>query len=106
MANENTWNANVIRFILANRDFDIQEVHQLASVHSMLFERDIYMAITTLIKERNWDALKAINPAMEGFREFLNVITFTDQNHISYAATVYDSDELWQDPEIVDIFLL
>ena len=41
-----------------------------------------------------------------GFREYLYILKFFDQNKLFHVATIYDSDELWQDPEIIDIFPL
>ncbi len=96
----------VIACILANKEFDINEVHNLEDIADMIFDRELYPSICSLIKEKNWDAVKSIEIPAHGFREYLSIYTFIDQNQNQYAATTYDSDELWQDPELIDIFPL
>jgi hypothetical protein len=40
------------------------------------------------------------------FQEYLEIIQFESQDGLNFLATVYDSIELWQDPQIIDIFSL
>jgi len=40
------------------------------------------------------------------FKEDLILIRFTNQANQNCLATVYDSNELWQDPKIIGIFIL
>ena len=38
--------------------------------------------------------------------EYLDIMIFKDQNNKTYTTTVYDNNELWQDPQIIDIFAM
>jgi hypothetical protein len=38
--------------------------------------------------------------------EYLDIIKFSDQTNKSYIATIYDSNELWQYPKLIDIIHL
>jgi hypothetical protein len=96
----------VIQNIVSTKTFDISEVNNLESIRSLTFEQDDYKLIVGLIKEQNWEQISAIEKAPNGFREYLDIIRFSDQNGKIQIATIYDSDELWQDPQIIDIFLL
>ena len=63
--------------------------------------------IRGLIRKQDWSQINEVNDLPSGeFREYLDIIRFKDQNDKQYVATIYDSDELFQDPQIIDIFLL
>ena len=98
----------VIRGILSNNDFGILEVIGLRSIKSRYFEREKYNSIASLIKEKN---LAGVIEMPEGeknpiFQEHLEVMQFRSQSELDFIVTVYDSIELWQDPQIIDIFPL
>ena len=38
------------------------------------------------------------------FQGYLEVIQFKNQDGLNFIVTVYDSIELWQNPQIIDIF--
>ena len=107
MGEQHKWDDIVIKAIFAFKDFDIKEVNNFQSIQSLLFDREKYPAIITLIKDKNWGSLEKFEiKKKNGFGEYLDIIKFSDQNHKAYAAAVYDNDELWQDPEIIDIIAL
>jgi len=72
----------------------------------MIFDKKQYAEICSLVKERKWNAVKSLNISADGLREYLSIHTFLDQKQKQYVATVYDSDELYQNPQIIDIFSL
>ena len=103
-----TFDEYVLNGILAINEFGISEVIRLRSIKSMYFEREKYPSITSLIKEKN---LGDLSDMPEGnmhptFQEYLEIMQFQSQSGQDYIVTVYDSIELWQNPEVIDIFPL
>ena len=92
--------------ILIKSDLDVAEVTKLDCIADMIFDRQQYPAISLLIKEKNWKAIESRDTPAAEYREYLSIYTFHDQAQQLYAVTIYDSDELWQDPEVLDIFPL
>lgn len=107
MDTQNKWNDLVIKAILLNKDFDVKEVNNLESIQSLFFDSEKYPTIIDLIKNKKIESLKEFEiENKSGFREYLDIIKFSDQSHKTYVATIYDNDELWQDPQIIDIISL
>jgi len=103
-----TFDEYVLRGVLARSEFGISEVFGLRSIKSMYFEREKYASITSLIEEKN---LAGLADMPEGnmhptFQEYLEIMQFLSQSGQNYIVTVYDSIELWQNPEVIDIFPL
>ena len=96
----------VERDILSNNKFGISEVKGLRSIKSMYFEREKYPAIASLIQGQNLAELAEIkgNTLNPEFPEYLEIMHFESQLGQMFIVTVYDSIELWQDPEVIDIF--
>ena len=104
---ELTWDQIVTKEILLYKDLKITEVNNLESIQSLLFIHGQYQLIVSLIKDKDWESLKAItNENKTGFGEYLDIVKFSDQIKQSFVATIYDNDALWQDPQIIDIFSL
>lgn len=101
-----TFDEYVLKGILARSEFGISEVIGLRSIKSMSFEREKYSFIASLIKENNLAALVEIpeGKVHSTFQEYLEIMQFRSQSGLNYIVTVYDSIELWQNPEIIDIF--
>ena len=79
----------------------------MKSLKSLSFTEEQYKKVRGLIKKQDWSQINEINDLPSGeFREYLDIIKFKDQNGKQYVATIYDSDELFQDPQIIDIFPL
>ena len=105
MSEINLWDQRVTKEILWHIDFIITEVNNLEVIKDLFYERKDYSNITDLIIKQDWEGLKNIKDEKQtGFREYLHLLKFSDQNKKHYLVTIYDSDELWQDPEIIDIF--
>lgn len=100
-------NTMVINAIIADKESGIKEVHNLTFIKCMIFDSVQYSSIIELIKSCNWRQIDSlIEVSIQGFRQFLYIVKFKDQDQRSCAATLYDSDELWQDPQLIDIFFL
>ena len=101
------WDKLAIKAILSNKDFEILEVRNYKSIKSLIFDQKEYPSIVSLINEKDWESLKTFGKTeKEGFGEYLNIIRFSSRDENKYIAMIYDSDELWQDPEILEIILL
>lgn len=97
----------VTRGILANNEFGIREVYSLESVWSGGFEQGRYKEIARLIKDGKIDQVVDQYDIPKGnFPEYLEIMKFTDQDRKVFVVTVYDSNELMQDPQVIDIFKL
>jgi hypothetical protein len=97
----------VVNELLAVKDFDIKEVNNFESIQSLLFDSEKYPEIISLIRNNRLDSLKEFEKEKKNeFREYLEIIKFSDQDDRTYIATIYDSDELWQDPQIIDLIIL
>ena len=68
------------------------------------FNAEAYKEISESIKR---NGIKAIDQLANSDRkefEDLTFVTFFDETGKEFAVAIYDSDELWQDPQILDIF--
>lgn len=103
---EDKFISKVILEILADNDHKIQEVLNIEIIKSIYFEKDEYLIVAQLLKDGKIELVKNFDTQQkEGF-EFLDVVTFMDQDSRRFAATIYDSIELWQDPQVIEIFCL
>jgi hypothetical protein len=107
-AKPETFDEYVVCDILANNSYGITEVCCLRSIKSMYLERERYPLIVSLMENENLaELMKLPEGAMPPtFPEYLEIVQFESQDGRSFIATVYDSVELWQNPEIIDVFLL
>jgi hypothetical protein len=101
-----TFNDYIVSGILIGNQYNITVVQNLESVRSMYFKRETYPEIKEIIRKGDLAALDNVPDAKSEFAEYLEVMTFDDQDGRKYAITVYDSIDLWQDPQIIDIFLM
>ena len=100
------YNSYVVKSILANNQYNIKEVSNLESIHSRCFIKIEYPHIESLIKEKNIEAIKKLHSNEYEADEYLDIMTFSDQNQSKYIVTVYDSDALEQDPQVIKIYPL
>lgn len=69
------------------------------------FEKDGYEQVVSLLRAKDLIAVTQLPEIQkEGYQEDLLVAKFRNQNESEFIAIVYDSDELWQDPEVIHIF--
>jgi hypothetical protein len=98
------YNSYIIKAILAYNKFEINEVKNLQTINSRCYIQDEYDKIEDLIENREIDALKSLPDNQGRSSEYLTVVEFKNQLDVFYIATIYDSDELWQDPEVIKIW--
>jgi len=98
----------IVSAIVEGNKYGIDKVMHLTGVKDILYSDDAYCALTDLIKAGRLEDVKnfAEEEISPMFREYTYVYSFLDQNGRAYIATIYDSDELWQDPELYEIFPL
>ena len=108
MSEENLHNDYVIKAILRDKEYAITEVNNLQSLKYMILDREQYSNIESLIKKHDWQALSDLkdNLPLDGFYEYLDILKFNDQKQRIFVVTIYDSEELWQDPQLIDLFLI
>jgi hypothetical protein len=94
----------VIKSILANNQFGIKEVNDLESLGSGFFIHEKYAEIDKLIREGNIHAITQLFKNQVKSAEFLEIMNFKDQNYSTFIVTVYDSNELSQDPQVIEIY--
>jgi hypothetical protein len=70
----------------------------------MIFDRDYYQKIMNLIKDKKIDVVKGLPEYPTRTSEYLTIMKVIDQDGKNYIVTVYDSDEITQDPQVIDIF--
>jgi hypothetical protein len=98
-----TFNDYVIEGVLAKSGYDIAIVNNLGSVKDLYFVREEYADVLAFIKAGNVELIQQSEIPIEGFKEYLTIMKFTDQNNNAYMVTVYDNDELLQDPKVMDV---
>jgi len=94
------------RSILANNEFGICSVNSFEHLKSMSFIRAEYPRIANLANAKNVEAIKNLPPDSMKTLKYLIILKFTDQSGQEYIVTTYDSDELTQDPQVIDVFRL
>ena len=103
---ENKWDSLIIESLKANKLFKINQVNNFEHLLSSFFDKELYAKILNLIKAHDWEALKSRQVGYDFAEEFLDVIKFSDQDNKVYVATIYDSNALKQDPQLIDIISL
>ncbi len=101
------WDLSVIKQLTTKNNYGIVSVTGFRSIKELYFENSTYLKIVHLLKDNNFKAIEEFEQVeRKSFREYLSLVTFSDQDERKYVMTIYDSDELHQDPEIIEIFLL
>ena len=100
-----SYNWYIKRDILFRNSFDIKEIHRLEELKSLFFHRKQYHTIEEMILlAKDLDTIRALSVDNEPCDEDITIITFVDQQDRRWIAVMYDSNELWQNPEAIGIF--
>ena len=102
----NSYNKIIVKSILHNSLFRIEDVLDIEDIKSTYFVKNDYHKIEDLIIQCDIDALKNLPTNQNETMEYLDIIKFKDQSGNSYIATVYDNIELWQNPELIEVYPL
>jgi hypothetical protein len=79
-------------------------VHNLEAIKSAYFWREDYPALLELLKEGKIEEIKNWPGGRGKTGEYLEIFLFTDQDNQNYVVSMYDGIEMWQDPQLIDIF--
>ena len=102
----NNFNTYIINAILSQNEFGIKKVTDLKHVKGFSFFQGIYKQVDEIIKNRNFDALFNGTIKEDKSSEYLIIMSFRNESNKEFIVTIYYSDELWQDPEVVQIYPL
>jgi hypothetical protein len=94
---------NISKAALANNSLSITEINDVEILKTVPLEEGLYDKIAEIIKTGNIELIKQM-PDSENIFEDLTIIQFADQTGQKYAAIIYDSYELWEDPVVVEVF--
>lgn len=106
MEKEYNFEDYIVKSILANNSFNISTVSKIESLNSLYFHSNEYSAIENLIKKKDIDSLKELSYDKSESAGFLDILLLSDQSHRSYIVTIYDSNTLEQDPQVIEIYPL
>lgn len=85
--------------------FPITAVNGIEIIKTLPLEEQLYAEIATLIKEGNIEDVRNM-VIDDNVLEDLTLVRFINQLGEPYAAIVYDSYEVWQEPIVVEVFKL
>lgn len=103
MSDQSKYDEYVTASILAKNQFDISLVQNLKSIKSVYFNYKDYSELEQLIIQQNFEAITDLG-GCDVPRQYLEVMEYEDQKSKQYIVSVYDSDELWQNPEAIKIY--
>jgi hypothetical protein len=82
-------------------------VRKLECLYSSISSQGHYAQVLACVTNGNLNNLKELKiPERGNFNEYLELYSFSDLADYEYLAAIYDSDELWQDPQVIDVFVL
>jgi hypothetical protein len=95
----------LIQAVLNRNTEGIAEVRDMEILKTLNFYREQYSLVKELIREaKDADTIRNFSIENPPCWEDITIITFADQHDRRWVGTIYDSDELWQDPELIDVF--
>lgn len=100
------YNDYVIRGILATNQFGITEVCDLESLKTIFLVQEDYDTIENLIREGNIELIKSLPENQARTGQYLDIILFKNQDDKRYIVTIFDSNALEQDPQVIEIYSL
>jgi hypothetical protein len=95
------WEDYVRESILAHSEFRIEKVHNLKSLKTLEYKN--YSKILRFIENGDIVSIDQFLPIDKAASQYLEIMKFEDQENREYYVTVYDSDSLWQDPQVINI---
>ena len=105
--NLNSYELKIEHIIKANSQMKVDAIFKLQSLRYTNYNADQYQSIAALMASNKWYLIKEnLEKKTNSFGQYLNIVSFIDETDRRYIASFYESDDLWQDPELVDLFLL
>lgn len=95
------YNVILTQKIIANRQFGIRDIIDVKSIATYFYTQErLEQVVNALVNNK---VLPGDEREGNNFREYLDVFKIRDSEEREFYVLVYDSDELYQDPEIVQI---
>ena len=91
--------------ILVNQAFNCTQLSNLQIIETLQSYHDRLLEVATILENGFYSKISEIKDFQRSF-DYLTIIKFIDQNQNIFYGIVYDSDELWQDPVVTQIFPL
>jgi hypothetical protein len=104
--NLNSFDSYVEKSILANNEYGIESISGLHSIKSIYFNKNEYPKIEALIMNGQIESLKDFRENQLQEDDYLDVMLFSNQRNEKFIVTVYDSNALEQDPQVIQIYKL
>jgi hypothetical protein len=96
----------ITRIVLEKKKGIIQ-VNKLEIVKVLYYTEGNLAKVSEFLKNKKADELESFKGGVTGGKaDELSVWKFTDQNNGIHFVTVFDNDELWHDPEVIEIYAL
>ena len=94
-----------IEDVILRSDRNILEIKDLTIVKMLNFTQNNITKIKDILETKRIDLLEGI-PNDTGKKTFedLTILSFLDHADNKYFVTIYDSDELWQDPQVIELY--
>ncbi|MBN9381271.1 MAG: hypothetical protein J0H74_10910 [Chitinophagaceae bacterium] len=102
MNDVNKYYDQVVKAILCTNEFGIAGVRELTDIKVMELIRKDYPTILEVVKRRDINATRSLSSPTIRTGEDISIMQFMDQKERGYLVIIYDSDELWQDPQVAD----
>ena len=99
-----TFEEHIIGAILSQKEFEINKIENLTCLVTKLFSKEQYPEIESFLKCGDIQAIENLLEIKSPIKEYLDVYHFTDHSSTNYYASIYDSDELWQDPQLIALY--
>jgi hypothetical protein len=97
------YNDSIELLIRADKLFEDTEIKNLKCEACSNYYHEKLDEIFELAKNENFEEIKHKFSSTPKTFDDLLFFSFSDQNNKKYVIIVYDSDELWQDPELLKI---
>jgi nitrogen regulatory protein PII-like uncharacterized protein len=104
MVNENSY-IKKIRRVIQSCDNSVSAINDLEYIKIINYTEDNNKLVVDMINSNKIHEIEKLQSDKLG-SENLVIMKFTDQNGISRVVTLYDSDDLWQDPRVIEIYSL
>jgi hypothetical protein len=101
---ENSYDIKISELI-KNFSPDIKDVHSLRIIGIYDYDASFKDDLLSLIRKNKLNIAKEKykNKEKKAFED-LTVLAFKDQNNKDWTVIIYDSDDLWQDPVVMEVF--
>lgn len=85
---------------------NLVEIKNLQIVKETIYTSDIYKRVIEIINDNRLDELQQFPECKTLLGEELTIVRFYTGENSLHLALIYDSVELWQDPEVLEMFLI